>query len=138
MKKGITPVISLVLLLLIVVVIVGLAAGQLMGVFSQAGKNIEKSTGDVQERLTKVPKIDRASCIGTNLTVYVRGMGSGTIKENETAVYLGETYLGGNTKEIPGGQIKQLEFDSTDGVSSCSGTVAITGPTGSTDEYQLS
>lgn len=83
MKKGITPVVSIILLLIISVVIVGLASGFIQRIVGIAGSSAESQTTSAAQSSQKTVSVDGAS----TTSVVVRA-GTVAIPTSEVAVFV--------------------------------------------------
>ncbi|MBI2076244.1 MAG: hypothetical protein HYT72_03280 [Candidatus Aenigmarchaeota archaeon] len=81
--KGITPVISVILLLLVAIAIVGLASGFFQRIFTQAGTGVDEQLNASTTQLGQTIKIDSAA--GTS--VVVRSTGSKTMDLSSVKVF---------------------------------------------------
>ncbi len=86
MKKGITPVIAMILLILIVVALGGVFAAWTTRTWETLGEAGEEQIETVTEQLQKSITIDSLDCANGN--VYVRNMGNDPIALTELSVYL--------------------------------------------------
>lgn len=94
-KKGITPVIAMILLILIVVALGGVFAAWTtrtwQGVQEKGGEQVEQVTGQMQ----KSAAIDNIDCAKEN--IYVKNTGSANITEDEFGIYIGDTLYQNST-----------------------------------------
>ncbi len=148
MRKGITPVISIVLLLLIVVAIIGIAFGWFVGIFNVAAE--EGTAGIENLALNKLAVLDSALCTDSAnpdedvLTLYIKASGSDDLAVGEVSVYLDDVLLGNNDAIISSGSTEQFDF--TDGAGTpaldfdCTTAieVRITDPAGTSSKKTLS
>jgi flagellin-like protein len=86
MRKGITPVIAMILLILIVVALGGVFAAWTTRTWETLGERGEEQIETVTEQLQKSIAIDAIDC--TNGDIYVRNMGNQDIAQAEISVYL--------------------------------------------------
>ena len=118
MRKGITPVIALILLLVITIVIVGFSFTIFQGIVSSGGSAVENAQEETTSRLGQVATIESVS----GNTIYIRNRGSGAIDPSTLALYAGSTLVpvtGG--ANIPPGEIGGVTVD----FGSLSGTYTI-------------
>lgn len=81
--KGITPVISIILLLLVTIAIVGLASGFLQRLFGLAGTGVDEQLNASTTQLGQTIKIESA----TGTSVDIRSTGSKTIDLSSVKVF---------------------------------------------------
>lgn len=86
MRKGITPVIAMILLILIVVALGGVFAAWTTRTWETLGERGEEQIETVTEQLQKSITIDTIDCL--NGVIYVRNMGTWDIEQSEISVYL--------------------------------------------------
>lgn len=87
MRKGITPVIAMILLILIVVALGGVFAAWTTRSWEQLGETGEEQIQQVSSQLQRAITIDTVDCSATG-TVYVRNSGSVDISCSEMTVYI--------------------------------------------------
>ncbi len=88
-KKGITPVISIVLLLMITIALIGFAFVWFTKIWGVAATSGEIGITDLTSRAQKVIRIDNVQA-GTPCVITVRNMGGQSISASEIAVYIGD------------------------------------------------
>ena len=126
MKKGITPVVTTILLLLIAVVVIGLAfvffQRVMTNVTDNAGNQINQSTSN----MGKLISIDNVNATA----VVVRNIGSSVISTSDIGVYVNDqsaACVGWSGLTIAVGGTKTCNFPAT--LQCTTGTVRVTGPT---------
>ena len=85
-RKGITPVIAVVLLLMITVALIGFAFIWFQGVWESVSDSTGKNIEDEVNKMTQTIKIDNIDI--TNRVVYIRATGSNSIPKPEVSVYV--------------------------------------------------
>jgi flagellin-like protein len=135
MKKGITPVIAMIMLLLIVVALAGgfmIWMNRTWGTLAASG---EQQTSQATATTGKVLTIDNIDC-ATNGIVYVRNSGTQNVLESEVSLYVDDVLDGtavpdfGATNELAPGMTG--EIDGTAGSWAVNTVIKVTAP-GSTD-----
>ncbi len=86
MRKGITPVIAMILLILIVVALGGVFAAWTTRTWESLGESGEAQVGAVTETLSNSITIDNVDCNGQ--IVYVRNTGTGYLNCTEIGLYV--------------------------------------------------
>ncbi len=89
MRKGITPLIAMILLILIVIVLAGAFLAWTTRTFetvSEAGSESIEKTG---ESFSKTMRIDNIDCNGGS--IYVRNTGAGELRCNDLSVYVDDS-----------------------------------------------
>lgn len=131
-RKGISAVISVVLLLLITVAIIGIAFGWFVGIFNKATDQSSSAIDNLN--LNKIATLESALCGPTlapvadgNLTVSIRAAGSTNLDIGDVTIYLGGVLVGSNTAEITAGQTSQFYIDLTNPANN-GGTLRCTSP----------
>lgn len=84
MKKGITPVVALILLLLITIAVVGFASGFFQRVFSTSSEQAQEEIKKFSETSGQTFRIENAK--GTSVTI--RSTGSADIRGSSLSVYI--------------------------------------------------
>lgn len=87
MKKGITPVVAVILLLLITIAMVGFAFVWFSRVVQSAGSAGEESLQSQLDQQGKRVKIDNAAA-GAGSTITIRNIGTRNIQPSEIVVYI--------------------------------------------------
>jgi flagellin-like protein len=77
--KGITPIVSTILLLLITIAIIGLVAAFLTGAIGTSSESASESMGHIIESMATRFRLDYVDTTGDNL--YIRNIGENTISE---------------------------------------------------------
>jgi flagellin-like protein len=90
-KKGITPVVALILLLVIVIVIVGFSFGVFQGVVQSAGESAQTQAETTSGQVTQTVRIE--SIDAATGTVSVRNIGSNNINASTVGVYANGAYV---------------------------------------------
>ncbi|MCD6367695.1 MAG: hypothetical protein J7L45_01275 [Candidatus Aenigmarchaeota archaeon] len=91
MKKGITPVIAMILLILIVVALGGVFAAWTMRTFKSVQGSGEEQIEQISGQLQKSVVIDNVNC-EKNL-IYIKNTGSVNVTKSELGVYINDTLL---------------------------------------------
>jgi len=105
-KKGITPVIAMILLILIVVSLGGVFAAWTTRTWQSVQ---EKGTGQIEkttESLQKGVIIDNIDC--TNGKVYVRNTGPAKTPVSEISVYINDSLIAGHWNNTSGGALSEI------------------------------
>lgn len=131
-RKGITPVIAVVMLVLIVVSLVGGIFIWLQGVMDETQEGLgEEITGET-EAMAKDASIDHVSCDddGNVDEIYIRNEGSMDLEDGDISVYIGGSREGGfpDNGDLEPGGVESMDI--TEVVGS---TVEITGPGATAD-----
>jgi len=126
--KGITPVLSLILLVLIVVVIIGISFGWFITTFSSTQTQTSQQLSVIQENMGKLIGVESADC--TAGRVIVKNIGATTIKAGEVTVYDGSTNPS-NTADIEPGKTESISITCNPGtiltVAGPANSITITG-----------
>ena len=101
MKKGITPVIAMILLILIVVALGGVFAAWTTKTFTLIGNKTEEHVIETVERFQRSIKIDNVDC--NNGVVYIRNIGTAPLNTDQIALYVGGSYVSGSWNILPAG-----------------------------------
>ncbi len=107
MRKGITPVIAMILLILIVVALGGVFAAWTTRTWESLGESGEQQVDAVTGTLSKSITIDNVDC--ATGTIYVRNVGSTNITADEVSTYVDNSLIPhGETGLILTGAIEDL------------------------------
>ncbi len=87
LRKGITPVIAVVLLLMITVALIGFAFIWFQGVWTSVAESTESNIESEVNRMTQTVKIDTVNVAGD--VIYIRATGSSNIDVADITVYVG-------------------------------------------------
>jgi len=133
MKKGITPVIAMILLILIVVALGGVFAAWTMRTFKGVQGSGEEQIEQISGQLQKSVVIDNVNC-EKNL-IYIKNTGSVNVTKSELGVYVNDTLLDSSSltvspNEVAPNQIMTINTTPTDLTG---GTIKISFGTGIQD-----
>ncbi len=92
MRKGITPVIAMILLVLIVVALGGVFAAWTTRSWEQLGETGEQQIEQVSEQLQRSIAIDTVTCTSSG-TIYVRNTGGVNMTCSEITVYVDDVLM---------------------------------------------
>ena len=91
MKKGITPVVAMILLILIVVALGGVFAAWTTRTWQGVQEKGSEQISQISEQLQKSVTIDNINC-DENI-IYVKNTGSANVSLSEIGIYVGDTLL---------------------------------------------
>ncbi len=139
MRKGITPVISIVLLLLIVVAIIGIAFGWFVGIFNVAADQGTQGIEDTVDKFGQISSIESAVCenigdpLADTITLYVKASGSSDLAIGDVSVYLDDVLIGSNRAIITSGSTATLTFVNGALLDGTGAAITIVCPTGTSE-----
>ena len=130
MKKGITPIIAVILLLLITIGVVGLSGGLFTGTVTDAGQNINTSLNATVSGSTKILDVISVGKAGTteNITVTIRNAGGVNVNTNEIQFLIDGAIhecLDDVVIEQSKLNICELTKDGTNAATACTGNITI-------------
>ena len=128
MKKGVTPVIAMIILILIVIALGGVVATWVTKSWSTLGARGEQQINTLSQQMQKTVTIDEVDC--PNGKIYIRHTGSVDIGANEIHVYINGVYNGTVTNTLPVGGVTNY----TAGALNSGDEIKVTAP-GSSSTY---
>ena len=98
MRKGITPVIAMILLILIVVALGGVFAAWTTRTWEDIQESGSEQIGQISGQLKKSITIDNVNCDGT--MIYVKNTGAANITAEEVGIYVADTLYTNETSGV--------------------------------------
>ena len=121
MKKGITPVVAMILLILIVVALGGVFAAWTTRTWQTVQETGGEQITQISEQMQKSITIDNINCNGN--TIYLKNSGTANISSTEIGIYVGDVLLNNSQLTITPSTIasNQIMTINTTGVAKLSG-----------------